>query len=218
MLSSSWSRRVNSLTLPVDSVPPVALAVASLCLRTGDALGIYPLNNPPEVAVLLAALGHSGEAPVPVPKMAYEPKPEKDMPLKTALAQYYDLKTVQPSLINLIRNRTTDATEKANVEELLREGGASINKNKKLKKYVGQREVADVLEEFSSVVKEERISTNDILANMKILQPRYYSISSSPVIGRIPSVCSTPSELIILYVFRSVRQKYRFRHGRRCAL
>jgi len=49
----------------------------------GDSLGIYPLNNPPEVDALLKAMGqHSGEMLVPVPKMAYEPKPENEITLR----------------------------------------------------------------------------------------------------------------------------------------
>jgi sulfite reductase (NADPH) flavoprotein alpha-component len=160
-------------------------AESELSYTAGDALGIYPLNNPPEVAALLAALGQpaDGETLVAVPKMAYEPKPDRDMPLKEALLRFYDLKTVQPSLINLIKERTSEASEKAQLEDILRDGGASISKNRKLKEYVELREVADVLEEFPSVIQHGKVSVTDVLSNMKILQPRYYSISSSPVIG-----------------------------------
>jgi len=56
---------------------------SELCYTAGDSLGIYPLNNPPEVDALLKAMGqHSGEMLVPVPKMAYEPKPENEITLR----------------------------------------------------------------------------------------------------------------------------------------
>lgn len=100
--------------------------------------------------------------------------------------RFYDLKTIQPSLINLIKERTGDATERGQLEELLRDGGASISKNRRLKEYIELREVADVLEEFPSAIQHKKVSVTDVLTNMKILQPRYYSISSSPVIGAQP--------------------------------
>ncbi len=103
-----------------------------------------------------------------------------------ALLRFYDLKTVQPSLINLIKERTGDATERGQLEELLRDGGASISKNRRLKEYIELHEVADVLEEFPSAIQHKKVSVTDVLTNMKILQPRYYSISSSPVIGTQP--------------------------------
>lgn len=170
-------------------------AESELSYTAGDALGIYPLNNPPEVAALLAALGQpGGDSLVPVPKMAYEPKPEKEMPLKEALSRFYDLKTIQPSLINLIKERTGDATERAQLEELLRDGGASISKNRRLKEYIELREVADVLEEFPSAIQHKKVSVTDVLTNMKILQPRYYSISSSPVIDK--SIVSVTASVV----------------------
>jgi len=42
---------------------------------TGDALGIYPENNPPEVDHLLKALNATGDEMVDVPTWAYHNKP-----------------------------------------------------------------------------------------------------------------------------------------------
>ncbi len=43
--------------------------------------------------------------------------------------------------------------------------------------YLSEREVVDVLEDFSSFT----CSLMDILSQLRALQPRYYSIASSPV-------------------------------------
>ena len=43
--------------------------------------------------------------------------------------------------------------------------------------YLSEREVVDVLEDFSSFT----CSLVDILTQLRALQPRYYSIASSPV-------------------------------------
>jgi hypothetical protein len=53
-------------------------------------------------------------------------------------------------------------------------------KNTLLHEYLYEREVVDVLEDY--VETSSHISIVDILAQMKGLQPRYYSIASSPVI------------------------------------
>jgi sulfite reductase alpha subunit-like flavoprotein len=115
--------------------------------------------------------------------------------------RFYDLKTIQPSLINLIKERTGDATERGQLEELLRDGGASISKNRRLKEYIELREVADVLEEFPSAIQHKKVSVTDVLTNMKILQPRYYSISSSPVIGTQPFFRPPPNFWNYVWLF-----------------
>jgi sulfite reductase (NADPH) flavoprotein alpha-component len=78
-------------------------AESELSYTAGDALGIYPLNNPPEVASLLAALGQpGGDSLVPVPKMAYEPKPEKEMPLKEVTTPSHPARTRQATYVCVV--------------------------------------------------------------------------------------------------------------------
>ena len=49
---------------------------SDLVYTAGDAIGIIPLNNPPEVDALIKALHCTGEEKVLTPNSAYEPKPK----------------------------------------------------------------------------------------------------------------------------------------------
>ena len=89
----------------------------------GDALGIVPCNNPPEVDQLLLALHSTGNEHVPVPPVCYEPKPiGTTLPLKEALLHYYDLKVVKLDLIKLLLLSVTDTSEKQLAQQLLKHG------------------------------------------------------------------------------------------------
>ena len=52
------------------------LTGSELTYTSGDALGIYPLNNPPEVDAMLSALRCEGDHKVPVPQICYSPRQE----------------------------------------------------------------------------------------------------------------------------------------------
>ncbi len=96
---------------------------SELMYTAGDALGVYPLNNPPEVDAALLALHCNGDRRVPVPPFCYAPKPEDGtIPLREALMRYYDLKTVKVDMLKLlVQNAATDR-EKEMGEKLLLDG------------------------------------------------------------------------------------------------
>lgn len=99
------------------------LTGSELSFTSGDALGIYPLNNPPEVDSLIEALHVGGDCLVPVPLFSYSPKPEGDnMALREALIKYYDLKTVKMDLVKLLVESLSDSAEKEKGEKLLKNG------------------------------------------------------------------------------------------------
>ena len=50
------------------------LTDSGLEYTSGDALGIYPLNNPPEVAAVITALQCSVDQLIAVPAFCYHPK------------------------------------------------------------------------------------------------------------------------------------------------
>ncbi|KAK2153298.1 hypothetical protein LSH36_301g01010 [Paralvinella palmiformis] len=157
------------------------LTGSEITWTAGDALGIYPENNPPEVDHLLKALNATGDEMVDVPTWAYHNKPDNQVSLKHSLMKYFDLKTIRPELMLLLQ-READGTSCQNKLDSLLKEGLSSKKNTFLHEYLYEREVADILEEFCEV--SSHLSPLDILNQMKGLQPRYYSISSSPLIDK----------------------------------
>ena len=99
------------------------LSGSDITYECGDALGIYPRNNPPEVDNLLNALHVTGDFLVPVPQFCYFPKPEgEQMALEEALAKYYDLKQVRLDLVRLLAESVSDKLQKQRGTALLKEG------------------------------------------------------------------------------------------------
>ena len=97
------------------------LSGSDLQFTSGDALGIYPLNNPPEVDQLISAMHTAPDIAVPVPSFCYHPKPEEStILLHDALMKYYDLKTVRLELARIIMESVTDEKKKAT--QLLKNG------------------------------------------------------------------------------------------------
>ena len=58
----------------------------------------------------------------------------------------------------------------------------SLHTNKLLQSYLEDREVADVLDDFQTI--SSALHVDVLLKQMKTLQPRYFSIASSPRIVR----------------------------------
>lgn len=99
------------------------LTGSDLQFTSGDALGIYPLNNPPEVDQLLSAMHSPPDATVPVPAFCYHPKPGgSTITLRNALMKYYDLKTVRMELARVIMENVTSESEKERANQLLQDG------------------------------------------------------------------------------------------------
>eukprot|EP01137_Pigoraptor_chileana_P012408 Opistho-2@64785 len=152
----------------------------------GDSLGICPENNPAEVEVLLKAMRCTGTETVTAPPGCYDPKigRKEKMPLQNALRRFYDIKTVKPELIRNLIPMSRDRRESEKGRAILMEG-QSVASNSVLRAYLYGREVADVLTDFSSAKPD----ISDVLTHLRLLQPRYYSISSAQsVVGKRVSV------------------------------
>ncbi|XP_035692088.1 NADPH oxidoreductase A-like [Branchiostoma floridae] len=152
------------------------LAGSGLTFTAGDALGIYPQNNPAEVRAVLTALQATGTELVAAPSWVYHPQPDGKIPLEEALMKYYDLKHVNPELVKLLTKHTSNRKERLEGERLLKDG---LSKNNiVLWSYLQSNEVADVLRNFQRAHPPLHL----LLSKLKGLQPRYYSIASSPVL------------------------------------
>nr|XP_054749534.1 NADPH oxidoreductase A-like [Lytechinus pictus] len=145
---------------------------SELVYEAGDAVGIYPTNRIEDVQWVLRASGLNGEDTCSVPS-AYQPK-ESNVTLRESLQNYYDLKNIRVSLLQCLL-RHADGTVKENLEILMKNG--TSRSNQALSGYMEVAEVGDVLEDYPVKLCQE-----ELLANLRPLQPRYYSISSSPIL------------------------------------
>lgn len=104
------------------------LTESGLNYTCGDAIGVYPLNNPRDVNDIITALHVQPTHQTFIPSFSYQPIPTgKSMSLKEALLQYYDLKTLKPELVQLLAFSCTDSKEKAKGQQLLGAGVSCIS-------------------------------------------------------------------------------------------
>jgi sulfite reductase (NADPH) flavoprotein alpha-component len=135
----------------------ISLEGSGLAYEVGDALGVLPANCPDQVAGLLAALGCDGEEAVPTPDGA-------ETSLRLALVQHYDITRPSPDFLRAASERHAELAgllDPARAEEC--------------RKWLWGREVIDVLLGMSA-----KFSAGVLVGLLKRIQPRLYSISSSP--------------------------------------
>ena len=135
------------------------LGTTSLGYEAGDALGVWPTNPPELVAEVIAAFGARADQPVTV-------KNAGEMPLADALLKQYEIARVTPDLLHAVQARAQDETLAA----LLGEDGKPH-----LRTWLEGRNLAHMLAEYGG-----RIDLAGWLAMLRPLQPRLYSIASSP--------------------------------------
>lgn len=134
------------------------LSDSELTYEAGDALGVWPQNCMEVVAELEQLLNLNAETPVLID--AYE------RPLREALLKSYDICRVNLDTLNFIAERSRSADLKT---LLAKESKTELHD------WLRGRQLVDVLHEFPI-----RCSTEELLAMFKRIQPRLYSISSSP--------------------------------------
>lgn len=139
----------------------ISLAGSGIEYEVGDALGVIPLNCNELVTDLLAVLGCDGEEAVPTPDGA-------ETSLRLALAQHYDITRPSTDLLKAAADRGAAGGELASLLDPVR--------REDLKKWLLGREVIDVISGLTT-----KFTFLEITALLKKLQPRLYSISSSPI-------------------------------------
>ncbi len=135
-----------------------SLADSGLSYEAGDALGVIPHNCPALVADLLAALGCDGEESVPAPDGTATN-------LRHALTAHYDLGKPTAALIELVgaglpRDPTPESRDKPAPPP--------------------PHHVIDALHQSASRNPHSAITPSTFIPALKKIQPRLYSISSSP--------------------------------------
>ncbi|MFE7511044.1 molybdopterin-dependent oxidoreductase [Streptomyces sp. NPDC057540] len=156
-----------------------------LAYEAGDALGVWPANSTGLVAEWLALTGLHPHEPVDVGSSG-------PLPLAEALRTRFDITRITPDLLRFVADRTGSV----DLRRLLRPG----NKDE-LAKWSWGTQMADVIGGFPV-----RASADEWTGVLKRLQPRLYSISSSPL--------TRPSEVrLTVSVVRYTNDRGRDRTG-----
>ncbi len=137
-----------------------SLEGSGLSYEAGDALAVRATNCAELAEEVLRALGRSGEEPVP-------DRDGKETPLREALVHHYEITRIPQPLLKALAEKTGDA-------ELLKyvAPGASGD----FSKFIWGREIIDLLHAHPAA----KFSPAEFVALLRKLQPRLYSISSSP--------------------------------------
>jgi sulfite reductase (NADPH) flavoprotein alpha-component len=143
----------------------LATAGPGLDYEVGDALGVWPSNCPELVDELIGLSGLRADAVVNVTGVG-------EMRLADALSRHYEIARPTHDALAYIASRTRGGAEGANggLKRLLHEDNKAD-----LKQWLWGQQLADVLHEFPV-----QLSATELLGMLKRMQPRLYSIASSP--------------------------------------
>ncbi len=144
----------------------VPIEGGALTYTAGDSLGVFPTNDPTQVAEALRLLGADGSENVVLPR-ATEP-----VTLGEALRSKLSLAAPGRKVIERMAERAADPAEKAQLTSLL-----APDAKDSLLTFLHDREYIDLLEEFPSA----RLSPQEFIEQLRRLVPRLYSIASSPL-------------------------------------
>ncbi|WP_145004483.1 bifunctional nitrate reductase/sulfite reductase flavoprotein subunit alpha [Pseudomonas oryzihabitans] len=129
-----------------------------LAYQAGDAMSVRARNCPELVEEILALTHLDGEQEVTVPKVG-------ELSLRQALAEHYEIARPSNETLALVAERSGHADCRA-----------LLAAREELKSWLWGRQLADVLASFPA-----RLAADELLASLKRLQPRLYSIASSPL-------------------------------------
>ncbi|HAB16842.1 MAG TPA: sulfite reductase subunit alpha [Verrucomicrobiota bacterium] len=138
----------------------ISFAASGLIYEVGDALGVRPQNDPTLVSELLTALRCTGDEPVPSPQGL-------PWPLREALIGGHEIARIPQALLAAFAERTEDATLRQVV---------SPSANGELTRFLWGRDILDLFLAHPAV----GFSAKEFVGMLRPLQPRLYSISSSP--------------------------------------
>ena len=136
----------------------VSLAGSGLVYEVGDSLGIFPSNSAVEVDAVLAATGLAGDEPVA----------SANATLREVLTRQVTLREPSRQLLAAILEKCPDASE---LSELIDPEAKSV-----MDDWIDGREVVDILQAYP----QAKFTAEELVKVLRKLQPRLYSIASSP--------------------------------------
>jgi sulfite reductase (NADPH) flavoprotein alpha-component len=137
------------------------LGDSGLRYEPGDALGVWPQNNPEEIELMLAILKARGSEAVTLADGGV-------VTAREALTRECNLRQPGEQLYSLLADEAKDDADKARLAKLAADDAEADA--------LGVHDVLDVLIEFPSA----RPRIGDFVAALGRMQPRLYSIASSP--------------------------------------
>jgi sulfite reductase (NADPH) flavoprotein alpha-component len=137
----------------------VSLAGSGLAYEAGDSLGVFPTNGPAQVDAVLAAAGLSGDEMVE----------SAGTTLREVLTHHVTLREPSRQLLAAILEK--DPSTAFRLSEFVDPEAKSV-----MDDWVDGREVVDILEMFPGA----KFSADELVKVLRKLQPRLYSIASSP--------------------------------------
>lgn len=137
----------------------LSLEDSGLTYEPGDALGIFPENDPELVNMLLAELKWDPNATVTVDQ-------GENLSLKEALTSYYE--------ITVLTKKFIQQAAELIANEKLRELVAQENADQ-LKAYIAGRDLIDFVQDFGPIA----VAPQDFVSILRKIPPRLYSIASS---------------------------------------
>jgi len=137
------------------------LANTGFTYQAGDALGVWPKNDPGLVTDILATLNLSEATPVTVPGQG-------TLPLREALLSHYEIGKTTPDMLRFVAERSRSTFL---IDLMLEE------RKTQRADWLWGRQFIDLLHGFPI-----EASAAELLAVLKPMQPRLYSISSSPAV------------------------------------
>lgn len=150
-LNGPGDKQTNHIALSLEG--------SELQYEVGDALGVYPVNNPAVVDELIAALPFkAGNVPMP---------DGGEAPLRDALIHSYDIGTINKSLIQKWQQRSGSPFLRSLVE---------ADDKKAWEDFCWGRDLIDLVIDYPA----DFTDGEDFVSILKKLQPRLYSIASSP--------------------------------------
>ena len=145
----------------------VDIAGSGLTYQVGDSLGIFASNRPQIVEELIELMGFTGNEPVIPQRMTAA------ISLREALTNKLSLAGPTKKILETFAAKTADSKEQAQLARLLAADAAEAREA-----FLEQREYIDLIEEFPGV----KLGAQELVAHLRRLMPRLYSIASSPVL------------------------------------